>query len=526
MFRPRPPSLRARDHSYFAGPAAETREPSKPSLAYREEDFDLSSRDILYDDELYERTSGDDLSARNFLHEDNISERDFLEDSYDLAERNNLDEGDLSSRSIAYDDLEARVKTPKPNKKHTIRAAQAKARPGYQRHNKAARSKRWAAKDQQRTKAKATNRVDTFKNGAATRRRMQRTPRRYRAGRGYGRSRGGWTGALVHRSHQPQKILWDPTALKDLDKLGLKGKGRRRVKKFHTNTVKNYITGFNKDRKPAEQAVSGRIYNLFHKQTSPLDKKMHVTVQVANESYKDSASGYPAACYYILVYMRGFLGNSGEPTQYNLSPELPALSRIPARLGIKRRRSQSSPPTGYVGAASIDFTYKGKTWKGARPRERYSETVHRWLDGVPVNWSLATQTPLQVAKRNRAGSPVSYGVCARQGGSVSLCVHTENDTDLTKVEEYRGQPMESMFMTLSAVPVNAAHKILRKAAETRLSGEYHAQIPRGIWRGHSTTLNAATCQLGALRAQKSLDFVLQESKFSGVLPLLIVEVLK
>ncbi|TFK23341.1 hypothetical protein FA15DRAFT_757282 [Coprinopsis marcescibilis] len=328
---------------------------SSPALAYREEDFDLSSRDILYndelseralfdDDELYERTFDDELPARNLLYEDDISERDFLEDSYDLAERDYFDEEELSSRFIDYDDLEVRVKNPKPNKKHTIRANQAKAKPGYQRQNKADRSKQWAAKDQQRTKTKATNRLDTFKNGAAARsgRPWQANKNGKRADINKAKKAAGAQRAeearnktpgkrarqiqgrinrnpRAQRTHNPQKVHWDGTAVQQLDRLGLKGKDRKRVKKFHTNTVKNYMTGINKGRKPADQAVSGRIFNLVHKQTSPHDKKMHVTGKVMK------AGGAPIAPPYKPK-------NGQDPQYHHMYTKHDSAKRLPTAL--------------------------------------------------------------------------------------------------------------------------------------------------------------------------------------------------
>ncbi|TFK23342.1 hypothetical protein FA15DRAFT_670538 [Coprinopsis marcescibilis] len=289
---------------------------SNSDLAYREEDFDLSSRDILYDDELseralfdddelYERTFDDELPARNLFYEDDISKRDFLEDSYDLAERDYFDEEDLSSRLINYDDLEVRVKNPRANKKRTKRAAKAKAKPGYQRQNKAERSRKYAAKDQQKTKTKATNRLVTFRNRAAARsgRPWQANKNGKRADINKAKKAAGAQreeaarnkppgkrarriqrridrNPRAQKSHNPQKVHWDGTAVQQLNRLGLKGKDRRSVKKFHRNTVKNYMTSINKGREPADQAVSGRIFNLVHKQTSPHDKKMHITGKV------------------------------------------------------------------------------------------------------------------------------------------------------------------------------------------------------------------------------------------------------
>ncbi|KAG6824763.1 hypothetical protein H0H92_005887, partial [Tricholoma furcatifolium] len=73
------------------------------------------------------------------------------------------------------------------------------------------------------------------------------------------------------RKGQPgQKVFWTPSATRQLDILGLHGKDRKAVKKFHVNAVKKAMAQI-------PGATSAKIFRLAHKNTSPDDKKMHIT---------------------------------------------------------------------------------------------------------------------------------------------------------------------------------------------------------------------------------------------------------
>ncbi|TFK17753.1 hypothetical protein FA15DRAFT_675845 [Coprinopsis marcescibilis] len=227
-----------------------------------DESLSLASRDVP-DLELVERALFDEAVE--------VLERSFYDDD-SLVERSWLDEDELIAR-LEYDDmLEVRK-----SKQRKARAATAKA---AGKPAKAARTANWNAANKGTNKAKTTARNDRFKNNWTAKKTTEAKAAARAAGKPEDKARAPkWKKNKNGKAVKPafsrkgaqkgQKVFWDANAVDGLNKLGLKGKERKSVKKFHVGTAKRAMK--------KNGADSAHIYQLAHKNSSPHDKNMHIT---------------------------------------------------------------------------------------------------------------------------------------------------------------------------------------------------------------------------------------------------------
>lgn len=214
------------------------------------------------------------IYERDLDFEDDLLERSFFDNIDDLLERDSI-----------YDDLlevrkgpkprpppltpaeKAAKKAARPPPKRPARVAASKARATPQ--NKKDRKAVWDSKNKGSSAAKRQVRNDAFKaRWAAKPENAKRKWKKNLNGKGPVRD--------FSKKGQPgQKVFWSQNARNDLNKLGLTGKDRRKVKNFHKNLAKASM-------KANPGANTAEIYQLAHKNTSPHDKRLHATGKLFN----------------------------------------------------------------------------------------------------------------------------------------------------------------------------------------------------------------------------------------------------